>query len=132
MATVLPLNTYSSNFDNGALFAGDEQPVHGYITLAQAAGAQPRGALLGRITATDKYIPAVVGASDGSQLPVTFVVLAYDADATAGDVRVPAYEVGEYAFEKMTVDSSWTFATLDAALRAANSQIHVRSLGVYA
>jgi hypothetical protein len=81
------------------------------------------------IGATDKYVPCVASAIDGSQVPAA--VLAADTDATGADAATVAYFAGEFAFEKMTVDASWTSAAaLDAAFRQAGLPIYIRSLGV--
>lgn len=106
------------------------------ITVASGANAAPtngvpnplfRGTVLGRVTATDKYIPCVKTANDGSQTPA--IVLAFDVDASAADVACSGYDDGEFVAEKLTIDASWTIATLEAALRAANSRIYLRSAG---
>jgi hypothetical protein len=76
----------------------------------------------------DKYVPCVATAIDGSQIPAA--VLAANTDATGGDAATVAYFSGEFAWEKMTVDASWTTAAgLDAAFRQAGLPIYVRSLG---
>lgn len=121
--------TIYPTFDPTSLFAGGDDFEWREVTVKQA-GQLTRGTLLGRITATDKYIASVAGAADGSQLAANLVILAEDVDTTAGDVVAPVYMQGTFAFEKMTVDASWSFATLDAALRAAASQIYLRTLGV--
>ncbi len=82
------------------------------------------------VAETDKYIASVATAIDGSADAGGLCILAADIDATSGDVSAPAYFQGEFAFEKMTVDASWTFAALSAALRKVASQIFVRSIGV--
>ena len=79
------------------------------------------------VAAADIYVPCVKTATDGSQVPAA--VLAYDADATAGAITAAAYYDGTFAFEMMTIDPSWTYSTLRAALRQAQSQIDVRSVG---
>jgi hypothetical protein len=123
-------NVYST-YDPTSLFAGEPPVRHRPITLASGSNTTgtplPRGTQLGRVTATDKYIPCVKTASDGSQAPVA--VLAADTDAGAADVATTAYFEGEFAFEKMNVDASWTVTTLQAALRQAGSSIYVRSVG---
>jgi hypothetical protein len=113
-------------FDPTALFAGDKVPRHRVAPISGAA-ALKRGTLLGRITATDKYIPSVRTASDGSQNPVA--VLAGDTDTTAADVNAPAYFEGEFAGEVMVIDASWTIAQVQAALRIALLPLYVRSVG---
>ena len=137
-----PFSTY---FDTSALIAGDTDVVSRDIVVASGAqlaiGASvigvtstvvttvlPRGTVLGRITASDKYIVSIATASDGSQVPAC--VTACDIDPSAGDVPGPAYFQGEFAAEKMSFDASWTAATLEAAFRKNNTQVEVRSLGV--
>jgi hypothetical protein len=124
--------TVLSSFSPTALYAGDFPRMTRLVTIASGANASgavlKRGTLLGRITATDKYIPSVKTATDGSQNPVA--VLTFDVDASAADVTAAkAFVTGEYAFEQMTVDASWSFTTLDAALRIANLSLFVRSVG---
>lgn len=129
--------TIYATFDATALFAGEKQPVQRPVTVAAGQNAAPvngiatplkRGALLGRVTASDKYILCVKTASDGSQNPVA--ILSYDLDASTADAVGPAYFDGEFAGEIMTIDPSWTIQTLQTALRQAQSPLYVRSVGV--
>jgi hypothetical protein len=126
--------TVYAAFDPSALFAGDFQHVSRTLTVLTGQNASgtllPRGTLLGRVTTSDKYIPCVKTASDGSQTPVA--ILAVDTDTSAADSVAPAYFVGEFAFEKMTVDASWTLTTLQNALRQSSSMLFIRSLGAVA
>ncbi len=121
-----------SSFDFTSLFAGEFPVRQRTVTLASGSNAVgtplPRGALLGRVTASDKYIPCLKTATDGSQVPAA--VLAADTDASAGDVSTAAYFEGEFAGEIMTFDPSWTIPTLQAAFRQAASAIYVRSVGI--
>ncbi|MGU3539988.1 head decoration protein [Methylobacterium sp. A54F] len=102
------------------------------ITVASGANASgavlKRGTVLGRVTATDKYVVSVKTANDGSQVPA--MVLAFEIDASTADVVCSGYDDIEVVAEKLTFDGSWTAATLEAALRVANSKIYVRSAGV--
>lgn len=66
--------------------------------------------------AVGTYIACVKTASDGSQNPVA--ILADAADASAGPVSTGAYVAGEFNFNALTYDASWTQATLVSALRA--------------
>ena len=120
------------SYDPTSLIAGAFPVRHRTLTLASGANASGsplrRGTLLGRVTASDKYIPCVRTASDGSQTPAA--VLAFDADASAADTVAPAYFEGEFAAEMMTIDVSWSLAQLLAALRQASSDLYVRSVGV--
>ena len=92
---------------------------------ANASGAVlRRGTVLGRVTATDKYVVSVKTANDGSQVPA--MVLAFEIDASAADVICSGYDEGEFVGTKMTFDASWTAAALEAALRASGSKVYVR------
>ena len=136
-----PFSTY---FDTSALIAGDTDVVSRDIVVASGAqlaiGASvigvtstvvttvlPRGTVLGRITASDKYIPSIATASDGSQIPSA--ILATPLDPSAGDTIGPAYFHGEFAGEKLSYDASWTAATIEKALRVAGTLIEIRTLG---
>jgi len=80
------------------------------------------------VATADKYILSVATAIDGSQVPAA--ILATDTDPSAGDLTAPVYFEGEFAFEQLSYDASWTsFAQLDAAFRQSGSEIFVRQLG---
>lgn len=79
------------------------------------AGNLTRGALLGRITATGKYILSLAAATDGSEVPRA--ILAEDADATSGDVTTIAYLTGEFNTAAMTFGTGHTAASTKDGLR---------------
>ena len=58
------------------------------ITIASGAGIIAAGTVLGKVTATGKYVASAVGASDGSQTAAAINI--YGADASASDVTVSA------------------------------------------
>lgn len=126
--------TVFSNFHPTALYAGDFPRVTRALTIASGANVTgsplKRGTPLGRVTATDKYIPSVKTATDGSQLPTH--ILTFDVDAGAADQRVKAYETGEFAGEVMPIDASWSIQTLDDAFRIAGRDVFIRSVGTVA
>lgn len=139
------MTTYDA-FNPTSLFAGGDDYVHRDITVASgsqlASGAivnnaattaaltvLPRGTVLGRVTATDKYIVCVKTAADGSQTPAA-ILAADNVDPSAGDVGAPAYFEGEFAGEMLAYDASWTLTTLEAAFRQADEPVYIRSVGV--
>jgi hypothetical protein len=76
------------------LVAGGTQLVAKSVTVASSA-ALNRGAVLGKITASGKFILSASAASDGSETPD--VILAEDCDASGGDVEhVAVYVKGEF------------------------------------
>ncbi|MDQ0510886.1 head decoration protein [Ancylobacter amanitiformis] len=56
------------------------------ITIAAGAGKVPPNTVLGKVTASSKYVPSPATGSDGSQ--VGTVVSIYGVDATSVDVKV--------------------------------------------
>lgn len=74
-----------------------------------------RGAVLGRITATGKYVLSASAAADGSQTPVA--ILAEDANATTADVVTIGYMTGEFNGTALTLGAGHTLASVAAALR---------------
>lgn len=120
------MTTYAK-FDPTSLFAGGDDFHARKITVAAGGGALARGAILGVVTASGKAKPCVATANDGSQVPVA--VLAFDVDATAADVECAAYEEGQFVWERMSVDASWSLDALNAALRASGRSLFIRSAG---
>jgi hypothetical protein len=68
-----------------------------------------KGALLGIITASGKYAPYTVGASNGTQ--TACAILTVDADARTADAKAKAYVHG--VFNKAAITGLTTAATLD-------------------
>ena len=58
------------------------------ITIASGAGIIAAGTVLGKVTASAKYVASAAGASDGSEVPAAINI--YGAVATASDVTVSA------------------------------------------
>lgn len=64
------------------------QRSRGNITVASGAGIIAPGTVLGKITASGKYLASAVGATDGSETAVA--VALYGCDATASDAAIAA------------------------------------------
>ena len=90
------------------------------ITLLSGQN-QVRGALLGKVTASGKYILSLSAAVDGSQVPVG--VLAEDTDAGAADVSTPAYVRGDFDENEITFGTGHTAASVREDLRAKGIQL---------
>lgn len=65
--------------------------------------------------ASGKWVVSVATATDGSQVPSA--VLADGVDATSADQLIGCYFMGEFNFQAMTVDASWSGPTIQTALR---------------
>lgn len=73
-----------------------------------------RGALVGKITASGKYVLSASAAADGSQAPVA--VLAHDSNATAGDAQSLIYTRGDFQTSGITFGTGHTAASTKDAL----------------
>lgn len=80
-----------------------------------------RGALLGRITASGKYVLSLAAAGDGSQVPVA--ILAVDTNATGGDKVTCAYFRGDFQADAVTYGTGHTAASTKAGLRTLNIEL---------
>lgn len=58
------------------------------IVIAAGAGIIAAGTVLGKVTATSKYVASAAGATDGSQTPAAIAI--HGADASGADVTVSA------------------------------------------
>lgn len=86
----------------------DEMPFVQYAVTIKSGENLTRGELVGKITASGKYIKWTSGASDGSQTVAG--VLVDDCDATAGDTAAKIYVTG--VFNKDAIPTSGAAAGL--------------------
>lgn len=107
------------------LLVSDVPVVTRNITLASGQN-QPRGAVLGKITASDKYILSLAAAADGSEVPA--LVLAHDCNASGGDTVCAAYAAAAFDSTKLTFGAGHTAATVERAFRNASAPLYVRVL----
>lgn len=82
---------------------------------------QPRGAVLGRITASGKYVLSLAAAADGSQTPD--MILAEDVDASGGDIEAIAYENATVVSTALTLGAGHSVASIREGLRGKGIQI---------
>lgn len=107
----------SESFTPDQLHAGDFPIRTLDVTIASGQNLT-RGALLGKITASGKYVLSLSAAADGSQTPVA--ILAEDVDATAGDKDGIAYISGDFNEDAITYGTSHTAASVREGLRDLN------------
>lgn len=112
-----------TSYDPGGLIAGDFPVAHRTVTIGTAADLV-RGAVLGRITGSDKYVLSATAAGDGSEVPVA--VLAADAAAAAADVVAPVYFAGEFAADQLTFGAGHDADSVDASTRQNGLSIFIR------
>lgn len=99
------------------LIAGASDLIAIGITVVAAEGILPRGAVLGKITATGKYALVNSGGADDGRRTAA-VILAEDIDATLADVACAAYDAGEFNENALTFGGADTAATHKATLQA--------------
>jgi len=106
----------SASYAPDRLIAGNFPLVTRKVTID--TGVLARGSLLGRITATGKYILSLSGASDGSEVPRA--ILAEPVDATSADVEAIVYEAGEFNETEVVFGAAHTVASTRDGLRDLN------------
>lgn len=104
------------------LLANDYPLVTDIVTILTGQNLT-RGTLLGKVTATGKYIKCDSAAVDGSQTPVA--ILSEDCDASAGDKQAVIYLSGAFNQGAVVFGGADTAATHRAALR--NLNIYLKS-----
>ena len=114
-----------ATYEPGGLIVGDYPVAHRTVTIAAGAGKLKRGTVLGRRTATKKYVLSEADTSfDGSDVPRA--VLAEDVDAESSDVQAPAYFSGEFAADKLIYGADHTKTSVEAAWEEAGVPLFVR------
>jgi len=98
-----------------SLIAGDFPRVTRKVTIASGAGLLVAGTLLGRITASKKFVTSASASSDGSQTPNA--VLAGAVDATAADAEAIVYLTGEFNAGQLILGTGHTADTVRDGLR---------------
>lgn|SRR3990167_3700136 len=106
----------STSYSPDRLIAGDYPVTTRKVTID--TGVLARGSVLGKITATGKYILSLSAAGDGSQTPVA--ILAEAVDATAADVEAIIYESGEFNDSEIVLGTAHTVASVRDGLRDLN------------
>ncbi len=114
-----------ATFAPNDLLVSDVPVITRNITIASGQNLL-RGAVLGVITAAGKYVLSAAAAADGSEVPS--LVLAFDVDASAGDVVAAAYASGAFDSTKLILGAGHTAATVEAAFREASAPLYVRVL----
>lgn len=111
----------SESYTPDQLHAGDF-PIRTQDITVLSGQNLTRGALLGKITASGKYVLSLAGAGDGSQTPVA--ILAEDVDASAGDKSGIAYISGDFNENAITYGTGHTADGVRDGLRDLNIYLH--------
>jgi len=98
-----------------ALLAGTADNLVQIKVLILSGQVLKRGAVLGKVTASSKYVLSASAAGDGSQAPDA--VLAMDVDATGGDVEAVVIIRGDLNKQAVILGAGHTPASVFDALR---------------
>ena len=113
--------THASGFtDQGEykpcnLLAGEYPRIERIITIASGSNLT-KGAVLGRITSSGKFILSAAGASDGSETPDA--ILAETVDASAEDKQAVVYFSGEFNENALQLGTGHTVESIRTVLRS--------------
>ena len=113
--------THASGFTNQGeykpcnLLAGEYPRIERIITIASGSNLA-KGAVLGRITASGKFVLSAAGASDGSETPDA--ILAETVDASAEDKQAVVYFSGEFNENALQIGTGHTLESIRAVLRS--------------
>lgn len=102
----------SDTYTPDQLISGD-YPIASDQETMLSGETNVRGAVMGRVTASGKWILSLSAAVDGSEVPAG--VLAQDVDASGGDVVGSIYKSGQFDPNFMTIGAAHTAATINAA-----------------
>lgn len=95
----------------------DDDVLSRQITLISGQNLS-RGAVLGKITASDKYTLSLAASGDGSETPD--LILAEDCDASGGDAVTVAYEACTVDQNQLNIGTGHTADSIREGLRAKN------------
>lgn len=90
-------------------------------TIANGAGVLARGTLLGKITASGKYVESLAASADGSEVPDA--ILLEPVDASAADVNAAIAIAGEFASKGVIFGAGHTLASTEDVLRTKDIYI---------
>lgn len=129
MSVLAMSNLSAGSFTPEQRFAGDSDIITKPMIVGKvgAGGVIPAGTVLGRVSASGKLIPAVVGAADGSAVGVA--ILPEDINTVPGDVTIAVYLAGEFNLDWLVYDASFNTEALKLDAFGASGSIVVRKLG---
>lgn len=95
-----PGQKYTQEFVEVLASTDLQAKLPGGVLLAQGNGVIKKGTVLGRVTATEKFVPYSSSATDGSEVAVC--ILDNDHDTTITDVGASAWIAGIFLESKLT------------------------------
>jgi hypothetical protein len=111
----------SESFTPDQLHTGDF-PIRTRDITVLSGQNLTRGALLGRITASGKYVLSLSASVDGSEVPDA--ILAEDADASGGDKLGIVYIAGDFNQDALIYGTGHSAASVKDTLRGKSIYLH--------
>jgi len=110
----------SETYQPKEIIAGDYPLITDLGVIASGQNLE-LGSVLGKVTASGKYVLSTSAASDGSQVPSA--ILSNDVDASSADQQEIIYLSGKFLAANLKFGTGHTAASVRAALRDANIYI---------
>lgn len=95
-----PGTIYTQEFTEVLASTDLQAKLPGGVLLAQGNGVIKKGTVLGKVTASGKFVPYLSSASNGSQVAVC--ILDNDQDTTLTDIGASAWIAGIFTESKLT------------------------------
>ncbi len=119
------LFTEGRHATEGLLYEGEREHSREAIVIASGAGVIAPGSVLGRVTASGKYVLSPHTGADGSQTAVAIAL--YGCDATSADQKIAAIVRGPAGWNGNTL----TFAaSVDDAAKRATKATQLAAVGI--
>jgi hypothetical protein len=112
--------TQGDGYQAKHLLANDDDITTRKVTILSGQNLKA-GAVIGKITASGKYVLSASAAGNGSEEPD--LVLAEDCDATAGDREAIAYETVTVVATALTIGAGHSVASIREGLRGKGVKI---------
>lgn len=116
-----PSATQGAALDRNGVLVDPSRTFTDTITVASGENLAA-GAVLGKVTASGKYVLSDDGSADGSETPVA--ILAEAVDASAGDKSGLIYLAGDFDERKLTFGGTHSAVSLRHALAAVGIFLH--------
>lgn len=97
------------------------------VTIKAGAGKLETGTVLGKITATGKYVPCDLAAEDGSEVPAVLLKDYTDASGSADVKAVAIVGFAEVVMAELTFDASFDTLTKKRTAMATLAAKHIKS-----
>lgn len=120
----MPTLTEAKDVGDLVGWEGPQQYSRKVVTIAAGSGALNIGAVLGEVTATEKFVPSPATGADGSQ--VASAVLLTPVDATAADAQA-------IVLKRLSIVRSFGLeydASVDTAPEIADKHAQLEAVGI--